>query len=228
MTWSLSESAQPSADSASGPMQIDRCWALLQYLANEARWPDTTQGEFLAYLAGDVLEIASSIRNLAASDCWTTVALLGRPLFERSQFLLAAAIDPAFWDVYRQRMEVQIDSNFKKRPGLLAGEARRVIDNWEQKRTDNSDLADSTRYAWSTSSELLHHSIGMSRMASQDSGRRTLYVKGATAQLRSACGALLTSLGIVGGHNTALAASGWAFLSALFPPDDQSEGETSS
>lgn len=227
MNRSLSESDQSSADLTNNTLQIDSCCALLQYLVDETKWPDTTQGEFLDYLSADVLEIASSIRSLAVSELWTTVALLGRPLYERSQFLLAAAIDPAFFDVYRQQMEVRIASDFQKKPGLLAGEARRVIDQWDQKKKDNSKLDDVARYAWSTSSELLHHSIGMSRFASRDSEHRTLYVKGTNARLRSACGVFLASLGIVGGHNTELAAKGWALLAALSRPDDQSQGGTS-
>ena len=225
MDNSRSPSHQVSVHSSGDVSEIDRRLALLEYLVEEATWPDTTQGEFLAYLAAHVLEIGSSIRGLADFERWTTVALLGRPLHERSLFLWAASIDPNFVDVYRRQMEKRINSGFRKRPGLLVGEARGVINRWEQKRTGTSGMLKHSKDVWSISSELLHHSIGLSQTASQESEQRSVCVRDAAANLQSACATLLVSLGIIGGYNAELSAKGWQYLSDLPPLDDHSEDE---
>ena len=227
MDESPSQSHPASAHSSSDVSDIDHLLALFQFLVEEATWPDTTQGEFLDYLSADVLEIGSSIRNLADSEFWTTAVLLGRPLHERSLFLWAAAIDPAFFDVYHQEMKVRMESDFRKGGRLLVGEARGVINKWEQKRAGTSGLLESNLRVWSTSSQLQHHSIGMSQLAAQNNEQRKAYAKNAAVTLRSACETLLVSLEITGRSNAELAAKGRQLLSSLLPPDGHSQGEIS-
>ena len=99
------------------------------------------------------------------------VALI-RPLQERSEYALAAAIDPAFVATYRSRMGRQIETGFKDRSRLLVEEARGIVDRWAITSKGTDGLLEISKDLNRIGSELLHHGIGLSRVSSADDALR--------------------------------------------------------
>ena len=183
-------------------VHLDRLVETLFALASDATWPEAEHGEFLGFLARDLLEYATAIQSEVRAERWTTALTLGRSLYERQEYLLAAAIDPSFWDAYQERMQERIDSDYRGKSRLLSEMARGVINRWENQRAGTRHLLDSSLRVHATSSELLHHSIGVSWLASQDDELRARSLANVESTVRGSCVAFLVALEIVGNNDT--------------------------
>lgn len=138
-------------------------------------WPESEQGEFLEYVAQDIGEFITAMSAEAGAGRWSVATALIRPLQERSEYALAAAIDSAFVAIYRTRLEGLIASGFEGRSRMLVEEARRIINRWDAAPKDSDSLLETSRTLNRIGSELLHHGIGLSRVAADnDEVRRGL------------------------------------------------------
>lgn len=138
-------------------------------------WPESEQGEFLEYVTEDVGEFIRATSAEADAGRWSVAAALIRPLQERSEYALAVAIDPAFVATYRTRLDRLIESGFEGRSRLLVEEARGIINRWAVTPTGEDGLLETSRTLNRIGSEVLHHGIGLSRVATDnDEVRRGL------------------------------------------------------
>jgi len=196
---------------------LDRLVEALSTLASEATWPEGEHGEFLGFLADDLVEFAAAIRGEARAERWTTALSLGRSLHERQLYLLAAAIDPGFWNAYRMRMQKRIDSDYRGSSRLLSEVARGVINRWESQHPGGQRLLELSLRVHATSSELLHHSIGVSWLASQDDQHRNLSLANVETTVRGACAVFLLAMKITGHGDQEMYRRMWALVD---PPGD--------
>ena len=181
---------------------LDLLLESLALLIRESDWPESEQGEFVAFLANDVYEFGSAIRCEIAADRWTAATALNRPLKERAEYALAAAIDPEFWNLYRERMTKQIDRGFKGRSRNLIGTARGIIDRWarESKGVEGTRISSTNSYR--ISSEILHQGIGLTREANRSSDNRDLFVTNCCIGVRIAVMLVVLATEIIGVHAT--------------------------
>jgi hypothetical protein len=197
------ETGQSDAEVANpGFGNLDDHLAALQNLIAEVRWPAGIQGEFLELIARDALEFALAIRSEAGAGRWTAAVSNQRSLHERCDYLLAAAIDPGFWDAYRKRMEKRIAKGFRGKQRVLSHDARQIINRWEQGQTGTSGLLELGRGLSATSAELQHHVIGVSWNASQDEEFRQRVLFGIRQTIRGAGASLLLALDILDQNGT--------------------------
>ena len=197
------ETRQSEAEVANAGFGVlDDHLAALQNLIAEATWPDGMQGEFLQLIARDALEFAMAIRSEAGAGRWTAAVSNQRSLHERCDYLLAAAIDPGFWDMYCKRMKKRVASRFQENLRLLSNEARGIINRWESDQVGTSGFLEVRRALNATSSEMLHHAIGVSWNASQDEEFRQGVLLAIRQTIRCACASLLLALDIIGESDT--------------------------
>lgn len=134
-------------------------------------WPASAQGEFLEHVTQDIGEFITAMSAEAGAGRWSVGAALIRPLQERSECALAAAIDPAFVANYRTRLE----SGLEGRRRLLVEDARGIINRWDPSSEGTDSLLETSKTLNSIGSEVLHHGIGLSRVAADnDEVRRGL------------------------------------------------------
>jgi len=191
---------------------LERLVEALSTLASEATWPEGEQGEFLGYLANDLVEFAAAIQSEARAERWTTALSLGRSTHERQLYLLAAAIDPGFWNAYRMRMQKRIDSDYRGSSRLLSEVARGVINRWDSEPRGSQKLLELSLRVQATSSELLHHSIGVSWLAAQDDQHRALSLANVDTTVRGACAVLLLAMKITGHGDQEMYRRIWALV----------------
>ena len=127
MSVVVTQKAAVSADGDFG--SLDLLVEALAYLVAEAVWPETMQGAFLDFLVQDVLEFSTAIRSEARAERWTSAVSLKRSLHERSEYVVAAAIDAGFWDAYRDRMQKRIETDFRGKSRLMSEDARGIINS---------------------------------------------------------------------------------------------------
>ncbi len=136
--------------------------ASLDELVHDTAWPQTRQGEFLEYVTRDVYEFSCAIRTEAAAGRWTVATSLMRPLQERSEYALAAAVDPRFAERYFEYIESQIDKDVTRRTRGIADDSRGVINRWENDGQGEGRLLEISKMLNSIGSELLHSAVGLS------------------------------------------------------------------
>ena len=138
-------------------------------------WQESEQGEFLEYVTQDIGEFITATAAEADAGRWSVAVALIRPLQERSEYALAAAIAPAFVATYRTRLDRLIESGFEGRSRLLVEEARGIINRWAVTSKGADGLLETSRTLNRIGSEVLHHGIGLSRVATDnDEVRRGL------------------------------------------------------
>ena len=91
---------------------LDQLLEALLQVVNGTSWPESDQGEFLAFVTRDVCEFSSAIRIEAKSERWTVVGSLLKPLQERSEYVLVAAVDSGFRDKYLEHVNSRVDKKF--------------------------------------------------------------------------------------------------------------------
>ncbi|MYA00640.1 MAG: hypothetical protein F4169_07965 [Gammaproteobacteria bacterium] len=209
---------------------LDRLVEALSTLAAEATWPEGEHSEFLGFLANDLVEFAAAIQSEARAERWTTALSLGRSLHERQLYLLAAAIDPGFWNAYRVRMQTRIDRDYRGSSRLLSEVARGVINRWESQHPGGQRLLELSLRVHATSSELLHHSIGVSWLVSQDDQHRNLSLANVETTVRGACAVFLLAMKITGHADQDLYRRVWALVDPpgeAQSPSEEPEGDES-
>lgn len=169
-------------------------------VVEETAWPESEQGEFLEFVAQDVGEFSAAMYAEATSGRWNVAVALARPLQERSEYAVAAAIDPEFFATYRRRADQQIESGFNARSRGLVEEARGIIDRWATSRGADGFIKISTRLN-RTGSELLHHGIGLSQVSADDEFRLGLATV-THSQARQALANVLLAIQIVDAADT--------------------------
>ena len=118
-------------------------------------WLESEQGAFLEFVAQDVQEFSAAIRAEAEAGRWNVAIALLRPLQERSEYVLAAAVDQGFYERYRSRMGRQIETGLKDGSRLLAEDARGTIDRWVRRSKNTEGLLATGRGLNRVASELL-------------------------------------------------------------------------
>ena len=153
----------PPESASSDFIYIDQLLEALSQLIGATTWPESRQGEFLDYVTRDVFEFGLAIREEAVAGRWTVAASLMRPLQERSEFVLAAAIDSEFPNKFIEYLELQIEDSFTGRPRKLVELARGKIRQWEKTIAKEDVLFKASKDLHSIGSEVQHHAIGLSR-----------------------------------------------------------------
>ena len=166
-------------------------------------WPATEQGEFQEFVTQDVEEFSTAIYAEASASRWNVAVALIRPVQERSEYALAAAIDPAFVATYRRRMGRQIEAGFKGRARLLVEEARGVVDRWAIASNGTDGLLKISKDLNRIGSEVLHHGIGLSRVSADNDELLRGLVTMAHGRAQLAVANVLLAIEIVGAADTA-------------------------
>lgn len=204
---------------------LDRQVETISSLRSEATWPEGEQGEFLGFLAGDLVEFAIAIQCEARAERWTTALALGRSMHERQEYLLAAAIDAGFWDAYKSRMQKRIADDYRGKSRLLSELARGVIRRWENERHGTQHLLELGLRVHATSSELLHHAIGVSWLAAQDAQHRALFLANVETALREACSVFLLALEVIGDSGREIHRRTWTLVTGSASDGEQPKRE---
>ena len=111
-------------------IELDGLIEVLTRLLDDTVWPKSEQGEFIDYATRDVHELCCAAREEAKLGRWLAAITLLRPLQERSEYSIAAAISPSFVGDYLGRTKATIESDFNAKPRALIQAARGIIDNW--------------------------------------------------------------------------------------------------
>ncbi len=144
---------------------------------DETVWPESDQGEFLEYVTQTVQEFITAIQAQAEAGRLTVVMALLRPLQERSEYALAAAIAPEFSRNCLSRMAHETETGPKGRSGPLVQEVRGIINRLETSRGEDEavsssagteDLLQLGRNLYGIGSGFQHLSIGLSRLAADN------------------------------------------------------------
>ena len=166
-------------------------------------WPESEQGAFLEFVAQDVHEFSAAIRAEAEAGRWNIAIALLRPLQERSEYVLAAAVDQGFYERYRSRMGRQIETGLKDGSRLLAEDARGTIDRWVRRSKNTEGLLATGRGLNRVASELLHHGVGLSRVSAANDALRQGLASMAYGRVQAALAYVLWAIEIVGAADTA-------------------------
>ena len=144
---------------------LDQLLDALAALVHDINWPESLQGEFLDYMTRDVYEFGCAIRSEAAAGRWTVATSLMRPLQERAEYALAAAIDPSFVERYVEYMAATIDPNFTRRRNEPVSDARGIMDRWSKENHGDDRLLRASKTLYSIGSQMLHNAFGLSGRA---------------------------------------------------------------
>ena len=180
---------------------LDQLLEALSQLVSDTTWPDSYQGEFLEYVARDVYEFSHAIRTEAAKERWSVVAALMRPLQERSEYTLAAAVDSRFPKRYRKFLDSHTDKGFTDRTRNMDSEARGTIDRWAKCHGQDGLLATSKSLN-QFGSLLLHHGIGLSGVSANNVGVRRGLLKMASGRVQCAMANVLLATRVMGVADT--------------------------
>ena len=163
----------------------------------------SVQGEFLDYVTRDVYEFALAIRMEAARR-WTVASSLIRPLQERSEYALAAAIDSSFRDRYVEYINTQIDKKFtassRKRP--LVQIARGAINRWAKESHGKDGLLETSITLNKIGSDILHHGIGFSGEAKEIVEVRPWLLRMASGRVQCGMANVMLAIKVMGGNDT--------------------------
>ena len=161
-----------------------------------------SQGEFLDYVTRDVYEFACAIRMEAAAGRWMVATSLIRPLQERSEYALAAAIDSSFRDRFVEYINTQIDKKFTGRSRQLVQIARGAIDRWATESHGKDGLLETSITLNRIGSEILHHGIGLSREAEEIVEARPWLLKMASGRVQCGMANVMLAIKVMGGNDT--------------------------
>ena len=189
----------PDTDLSQLKQVLEACFRVVE----AAAWPESEQGEFLEFVTQDVGEFGTAMYAEASVGRWNVATALIRPLQERSEYALAAAIDRQFFATYRRRMDRQIDTGFNDRSRLLIEEARGIVGRWAATSRDADGLLKTSRDLNRIGSELLHHGIGLSRVSADNDEVRRALVTMAHGRAQLALANVLLAIQIVGAADTA-------------------------
>ena len=181
---------------------LDQLLTVLSTLVDDTPWPESAQGEFLDYVTRDVYEFACAIRMEAAAGRWTVAASLIRPLQERSEYALAAAVDSTFPSRYVESINEQIHKNFSARSRQLADIARGAIDRWAKQSHGKDGLLEVSIRLNKIGSEVLHHGIGLSREAEEIVAARPGLLRMVSGRVQCGIANVMLAIKVVGGNDT--------------------------
>ena len=174
----------------------------LRQLLDDTVWPESIQGEFLECVALDVYEFGCAIRAEAAAGRWTVAASLMRPLQERAEYALAAAIDPGFFDNYVEYMDTQIRKNFTAKSRNLVETARGIISRWARESEGIDGFVSISRSLNRIGSETLHHAVGFSGEAAEIAEARRGILKMLSGRIQGALANVLLAAQVIGQNHT--------------------------
>ena len=190
---------------------LDQLLDALSQLVRDTPWPESAQGEFLDYVTRDVYEFACAIRMEAAVGRWTAAMSLIRPLRERSEYALAAAVDSGFRDRYVEYMKTQIDEKFTGRSRQLVETARGAINRWAKKSHGKDGLLETSKTLNKIGSEVLHHGIGFSGEAEEIVEARPWLLKMVSGRVQCGMAYVMLAIKVVGENDT----DAWRRASAI-------------
>ncbi len=146
--------------------RLEQLLEALSQLISETEWPKSVQGVFLSDLIADAFELSSAIRDAVGSGHLTTATALMRPLQERSEYLLAAAIDPSFADDHQAYVNERAANGFTGQVTArrMNRAARDIIACWERNELRGPvGLRERSKTLYGLNSEIQHRGIGISR-----------------------------------------------------------------
>ncbi|MCE2457980.1 MAG: hypothetical protein J4G14_09215 [Dehalococcoidia bacterium] len=190
---------------------LDQLLDSLSELISNTTWPRSLQGEFLNYVTLDVYEFGYAIRTEAAAGRWTVAVSLMRPLQERSEYALAAAIDPSFSEDYLTRLNTLTEEKFSRQHRGMVEGARGKIDQWVKKSHGIDGHFEASRTLNKVGSEMLHHAIGLSREHEEIAKARPELLKMATGRVLAAVAIVLLAIKVIGEADT----SAWRKTSGI-------------
>ena len=196
---------------------FDQLLETLSQLVGETAWPETKQGEFLRYAADDVLELSFVIRAAAGTGRFTAATALMRPLHERSEYLLAAAIEPGFADEHEAYIKKLAERELESRPTARKMDrvARAIIGSWEERVIPEPiRLKKKSETLYGRTSEIQHRGVGASRAARQNPEERHGALVAVRGQVETALRFVLLTVAIVGMKDT----QAWRRAKALVLP----------
>ena len=123
---------------------LDETLKAFSQLIHDTSWPRSRQSEFLDYVTRDVYEFSYAIRTEAAAGRWTVATSLVRPLQERAEYALAAAIDATFVEKYVEYVNTQVENKFTGKSRQLVGTARGIINRWAKESHGKDGLIESS------------------------------------------------------------------------------------
>ena len=175
---------------------------VLSQLVRDTAWPESRQGEFLDYVVRDVYEFGCAIHSEAAVGRWTVAASLMRPLQERSEYALAAAVDRTLPDRYIKNLTEQVNKSFTTRSRKLAEIARGAIDRWAKVSHGKDGLLEASITLNKIGSEILHHAVGLSGEAEEIVRHRPLLLTMASGRMQCAVANVMLAIKVMGLHHT--------------------------
>lgn len=186
----------------SGLEYLDQLLEALSQLVSQTGWPESQQGEFLDYVTRDVYEFGLAIRKEAAEKRWSVVAALMRPLHERSEYVLAAAVDSSFHEKFLKYLDSQAIKGFTDRPRNMDSEARGTIDRWATTSHGQDGLLEISKSLNKYGSLLLHHGIGLSGVLANNMETRCGLLKMASSRVLCALANVLLAIQALGVNDT--------------------------
>ena len=181
---------------------LDKLLDTLPQLISETTWPESQQGEFLAFVVRDVHEFGCALRAEIQTQRWSVVGSLMRPLQERSEYILAGAIDAGFRHEFLGHLCTRVEENFAGKHRGLIESARGIIRRWEMEIRGLDELLKISLDLNKLGSELLHHGIGLTEASSQNSDVSRGLLIMACGRVKLALSNVLLALQLVGAHNT--------------------------
>ena len=181
---------------------LDQLLDALAELVRDTSWPESRQGEFLGYVTRDVYEFGCAIRSEAAADRWTVAASLIRPLQERSEYAVAAAVDPGFAERYVEYIIAVTDTNFTRQLKQPLNDAREVLCQWEGKYHGDDRLLKTSKRLYSIGSIILHNAIGLSGEAEEIAKARPGLLRMASGRVQCAVANVMLATKVMGKDNT--------------------------
>ena len=178
---------------------FDQLLEAMSQLISETKWPETKQGEFLRHAVEDVLEVSAVIRAAAGAGCFSTAAALLRPLHERSEYLVAAAIEPGFADEHEAYITDLPERELGSRPTArkLDRAARGIISSWEEEAEIPIGLTEKSKALYGNTSEIQHRGVGASWAARQNPEERHAALVAVRGQVETALRFVLLTVAIL-------------------------------
>ncbi len=181
---------------------LDQLIDVLSQVVSGTPWPESHQGEFLAFVTRDVCEFSSAISMEIKSGRWTVVGSLLRPLQERSEYVLAAAVDSGFSNKYLEHLNSRIDGKFADKPRGMVEYARGTIHRWMTNAKGQEELLQTSLYLNKLGSELLHHGIDLTEASMENEEVHRALLTMACGRVQLATLNVLLAAKVVGAEDT--------------------------
>lgn len=198
-------------------------------LVSDTTWPATKHGVAVQVYGMDVAQFCEAVRSEYQADRFSVCMALFRPLRERSEFMLAAAIDGDF-----ARQQIDFIENHKGEPlggrnlsqsaagRARNGEARGVIARWERDTAlsdDGSTSLDARIGLQGLGSALTHPNLmspARSRVIAASPKERVDFIRLAHGVVLTALGETVASIQLVG----AIPTDAWLRAREIILDDD--------